>query len=597
MTLTAQILDQRIRHAEEVMRGRLTAVLGPKAGGDEHRRLSAAFTVMVMKTALGLDDSDAIDALVDGGDDFGVDAVHWTAPRGGVFKVMLVQTKLKKRLDAESHFEEGGVRGMIDAVRTLLDVNADFTGNPRLLTKIAPIRALVGQGNIPQVTAVLANNGRRWTAAAQKRIDNARLGDQVDWVHVGPDRMIELLRPQASIDATLQLTGKYMVEEFDFRRALIGRVAVGELARLFAEHGDQLLERNVRRFLGMGDSRINQGIAATLKDPAEHANFYFYNNGLTVICRKFRHHGLQDRDTPVQVEGMQIVNGGQTSQVVARVLAEMPEKPDASVLLRIYELEDDAAQVVNNITYATNSQNPVVLSDLKANDPIQIRLEQSIEALGYKYRRKRSEKPLEDNEITSAEVARSVLSVWRRRDGTKVEEQDLFGSLYTTIFTPDLNGAQAVMAVLICRGLNAEQDRRINQAKSQSRELTETEKDDNVGVIYRRIMNTFMWNLYNPSYEYFGAQISGEILLNRMGAEDLAELNHHAFAQARQILSDHLVEIADEVLKRLKESHLRREKTSLADWLDASPEKLQPGLRLNSSASAPKSSTDDGASE
>jgi AIPR protein len=575
MTLSVQILDQRIRHAEDVMRSRLVGLLGRKAGGDEHRRLSAAFTVMVLKTALGLDDADAIDALVDGGDDFGVDAIHWAAPRGGLFRVTLVQTKLRKRLDGESNFDEGGVRGMIDAIRTLLDMKAEFTGNPRLRTKVDRIRVLVGQGHIPQVTAVLANNGKPWTQAAQQRIDNAGFGDQVEWTHVGPDRILALLRPQMSIDANLRLTGKYLVEEFDFRRALVGRISVGELARLFTQHGDRLLERNVRRFLGLGDSRINQGMAATLQDPAEHGNFYFYNNGLTVVCRKFRHHGLQSQDTSVQVEGMQIVNGGQTSQVIARVLADMAETPNASVLLRIHELEDDAEQVVNNITYATNSQNPVVLSDLKANDPVQIRLEQSIEALGYRYRRKRSDAPLAENEITSTELARAVLTVWRGHNASKVDDAELFSTYYDLAFR-ELNGAQAVIAVEIMRNLRTNDD-------AITLPLDAIDPSIGTGAMIHQVWRT----LVGPAYNALGPEIAATIVMRAVGAKSASDINHNHISSLLTIARS--PETYTNVIRTILGAHQGRKKTGLFDFFVPSPERIRPELEKMLAVSMPAS--------
>jgi hypothetical protein len=41
------------------------------------------------------------------------------------------------------------------------------------------------------------------------------------------------------------------------------------------------------------------------------------------------------------------------------------------VLLRLYELDETDENLVHDITYATNSQNPVDLRDLRANDTIQ----------------------------------------------------------------------------------------------------------------------------------------------------------------------------------------------------------------------------------
>ena len=55
------------------------------------------------------------------------------------------------------------------------------------------------------------------------------------------------------------------------------------------------------------------------------------------------------------------------------------------MLVRIYELHQDDTELVEAITFATNSQNPVDLRDLKANDQRQEDLRTSIAGLGYAY--------------------------------------------------------------------------------------------------------------------------------------------------------------------------------------------------------------------
>ena len=53
------------------------------------------------------------------------------------------------------------------------------------------------------------------------------------------------------------------------------------------------------------------------------------------------------------------------------------------MLVRIYELLQNDNELVEAITFATNSQNPVDLRDLKANEPRQEALSTSISGLGY----------------------------------------------------------------------------------------------------------------------------------------------------------------------------------------------------------------------
>ena len=230
--------------------------------------------------------------MVEGGNDFAVDANHVGTPRGGEFPVTLVQGKYKRRMDSQAGFPETGVISMLAALGSLFDPDKMVDGNVRLMERLSLVRQAVAEGYIPRVVVVLCNNGRRWSLSAQRRIDQDQYGRAVSWHHIGPEELVRLLRPPVQIDASLQLSGSAIVESFDFRRALIGRISVGQLASLFDVHVDQHLDRNIRRYVGLAGNRVNEGIAATLRDSDRRQNFYFYNNGITIICTQSRYNAF-----------------------------------------------------------------------------------------------------------------------------------------------------------------------------------------------------------------------------------------------------------------------------------------------------------------
>ena len=453
MTLATQIIDQRVSGIVEEHSDILAHELG--MGGDEPKKRSAAFLFLVAKIAFDLTDDEAFDGIVDGAHDFGVDAIYFDPPEDGELHIVLVQGKYRNRLDGQSAFPENGITAMIGAIGTLFDPAKTVTLNDRLARRVEEIRSFVREGAIPHVTAVAANNGRRWTSHADDRIELARsdFGSQVEWRHIGPEEILRQLQAPKQITAELQLLGQASVETFDYRRVLIGRMSVSELARLTERHGNRLFERNVRRYLGLGGNRVNEAVAATLRDETQRSNFYFFNNGITITCSQFRHNSLQGSGWRVKLDDFQIVNGGQTARTVQRTAKETGlDLGTAEVLVRVYELEADDTELVESITFATNSQNPVDLRDLKSNDERQKTLGESISALGYRYRTKREDRTVSANELTSAVVAEGVLAVWRRRPHqARFQRREHFGALYDTIFRKDLNGAQAVAAALLLR--------------------------------------------------------------------------------------------------------------------------------------------------
>ena len=453
MSLAAQIIDQQVSGVVEKHSDAFSHELG--LGADEPRKRSTAFLFLVAKTAFDLTDDEALDGIVDGGGDFGIDALYFESPDDGELPITLIQGKYKKNLDGHSAFPEHAVADMIHAIGTLFDPVKPVSLNRRLEQRIEDIRSFVKEGAIPRVTAVGANNGAGWSAQAQQRIDNASkgFGAQVEWRHIGSEELLALLQTRKPISAELQFNGQALVETFDFRRVMVGRISVAELARLTDEHDNALFERNIRRYLGLKGNRVNEAVATTLRQQDERANFYFYNNGVTITCSQFRHNALQRGNWRVQVNDLQIVNGGQTARTVQHIARELgPEIGEAEVLVRIYELPRDDNELVGAITFATNSQNPGDLRDLKANDARQQRLGASIAALGCKYRAKREDRSVSSDEFTSAVVAEAVLAIWRRRPHqARFSGRKHFGALYDIIFTEDLNGAQAIIAALLFR--------------------------------------------------------------------------------------------------------------------------------------------------
>lgn len=507
MGVNAQIVDQRLRRLVEEQREPLTAQIGR---ADPHRLLSATFVFLVLKSVLDLADDEAVDGITDGSGDFGIDAVCIGPVQDGEMVVTLVQGKYTQDLDKDPEFPQGGIEQMEQAIRLLFDPKVALTVNPRLAARIEDVRSLIAEGVIPRVHAILCNNGRKWNAAADEVIQAAqrRFGEQVSWQHVGPDDLVRLLSAHKRVDDQIALTGQAVIEDFpNFRRALIGRMDVGQLANLFDRHGDRLLERNIRRYLGLAGNRVNEAIQQTLLSGDSRSDFYFYNNGITIICNKFRVNQLARSDWQVRLEGLQIVNGGQTSKTVERVVKDHPEAAQAQVLIRIYELPEDDRNLVLNITLATNSQNPVDLRDLRSNDDRQRKLDMAISALGYTYRRQRGDAPASPKDLTSATVAESVLAVWRHRPHqARFNAGEHFGKLYDTIFSDHMNGAQAVAACLLQRVAE-------NKRKRPPADAPE----------------------FLPYASRVIAMMMGRYLLAEMGI-GLAGLDHRNFAQAEGLI-------------------------------------------------------------
>lgn len=457
MNLNASIIDQRLVGTQsEIQQWAVEELKIPEKDSDRLR--SVAFVYLCVKTMLDLEPRDAFDCITEGSDDFGVDAIQVNEDTDGEFTVTIFQAKYKKKLDADSNFPENGILALSNAIRHIFDPDAELGAiNDRLRFKVEDIRSMVRDGIIPRIRAIACNNGEKWNEKGQSIIDRNNFGDQVTWEHVNHNVLIGIMQRPKQVDDTLRLIGKANIENMNFSRVCIGRIPVSEIAELMRRHGDRLLERNIRRYLGLHGNRVNEGIRDTLKSD-QPENFYFFNNGLTLICDKFNHNGLQSSDYQIQTENLQIVNGAQTCMTIYKTLEEMAQKSlfipnEASVLVRLYELPKSREDVVLQITQATNSQNPVDLKDLKSNDAIQTQLEVSIQELGFNYRRKRVDNSsAKTTDITAGTAAEALLAVWRQAPHqAKFLTREHFGKLYPIIFPKNINGAQVIIAVLLYR--------------------------------------------------------------------------------------------------------------------------------------------------
>jgi hypothetical protein len=166
-------------------------------------------------------------------------------------------------------------------------------------------------------------------------------------------------------------------------------MAAADVGALFKKSGIRLFARNIRGYLGESPE-INEAMAHTVKSEPE--NFWYYNNGVTIVCDEAKREVESGLDV-LRVERAQVINGQQTT----RTLERAPSR-QASVLIKVIRVprvaEDHARyeDLVSSIVRATNWQNPISPSDLISNDYIQVYLERELRKRGYQYLRKRESK-------------------------------------------------------------------------------------------------------------------------------------------------------------------------------------------------------------
>ena len=445
MDIAKQIIDQRINKILEDNQEIFT-------DNDNERNRSKAFLLLGVAAYLDIDLMEAVQFLTDGGNDGGFDAAYIVEAQDSQLNVVLFQSKYSRKLDKDSNFPANAVEKAVNTIKCVFDPSTHIELNVQSRKKVEEIRSFILDGAIPYVTFVMLNNGLAWNQEGQNHINNAFAGQsQVRFEHFSHIDIMRYINREQIINTQISLSGKAIQENFNYKRVLLGRVSVMEVYKLMEEFGDSLLEKNIRRYLGK--NVINDGITETLLDTDKRQNFFFFNNGAIMICKKFSFNALQEQNWMVKTDDLQIINGGQTCKTIHQTVKENPnlDFSQTYLLVRLYEVEDtENPGIIQDIIYATNSQNPVDFRDLKSNDECQQILEIGAHDLGYAYKRKR-DNTLNINVIPSTVAAEAVFAVWRECPHlAKYRRNEFFDKYYSLIFD-NLNAAQMVIAVLIFR--------------------------------------------------------------------------------------------------------------------------------------------------
>lgn len=199
-------------------------------------------------------------------------------------------------------------------------------------------------------------------------------------------------------------TDDYKLENvLDARYVLTPVASIYRLYRESIEKNYPIFDKNIREYLG--NRGVNKNIYTTLLDKEDRKNFFYYNNGITIICENMTKINTQPSDYHMNafftIKNPQIVNGCQTVNSIYEALKNIDptvlekEYKDTFVMLKILEIDKDDSQedkLYKNIVKYNNSQNSIDEKTFVANTGIFVRLQQVFEEKGFLLLIKQSDK-------------------------------------------------------------------------------------------------------------------------------------------------------------------------------------------------------------
>lgn len=164
-----------------------------------------------------------------------------------------------------------------------------------------------------------------------------------------------------------------------------------------------IFDKNIREYLG--NKGINKAICETLKDKEERKNFFYYNNGITIVCDDIDSKvGSKNSDSnlsySITISNPQIVNGCQTVTSIYKQLNSVDphqlveDYSNCFVMAKVLKIKNDGNQkeIYENIVKYNNSQNAIDQKSFIANTDLFVRFQKEFEQQGFLLLIKQSDK-------------------------------------------------------------------------------------------------------------------------------------------------------------------------------------------------------------
>jgi hypothetical protein len=224
-------------------------------------------------------------------------------------------------------------------------------------------------------------------------------------------------------------------------RLVFASISARQLVKLPGIDDTRVFAQNVR--LGLGRTRVNKEILASVKSKEEHAKFLTFHNGLTMVTQK-----LALRGNTLSLNKYSVCNGCQSLLTFYDNRKAITE--ELEVLVRIVRV-GEKRETAESIAYRTNNQNAISLRDLSANDNTQIQIKAEFDQLFGKrvtYVIKRGEAS-DRKELQNEDAGQLLLALYTRQPWTAHQKYKIFGDLKSQIFSYAITASHIRLAQII----------------------------------------------------------------------------------------------------------------------------------------------------
>lgn len=349
------------------------------------------------------------------------------------------------------------------------------------------------------------------------------------------------------------------------QEAYYGQVNGFEVTQWWNNFNKRLFTKNLRELIG--ETEINRDIRLTIEQEPD--KFWYYNNGITMVCKSIRKAMVGGGDNAFgyfDCEDISIVNGAQTVGTIGKYgnnSENMEHLKNVHVPLRIISLENCDDDFGKSITKNNNKQNKIENRDFVSLDPQQNRIQTELAIDGITYYITRSESTVREVNTFDLVESTTALACASQNMSLVVQLKREIGKLweniekapYTQLFNPGVTGLYV---------WNCIQVQRIIDKELQLIGKDKGGKDYSISVHGNRVVAYLVFKEFNPA-DLKSPTFDIEKFIEEIRLKDKVYENYNLLVQLINDLYDNAViptffknfrkcqHVADELIK-LKES-------------------------------------------
>ena len=428
--------------------------------------LTRCLAAYAISFSAGCSESEAALAVVDGGDDNGIDAIHYSP---SLKQMTVVQSKWKQSGTGEPSSSEIGK--YCQGIKDLFNLNFDRF-NSKIKEKQLHIEQALGEFDT-RYELVLIDTGNQGLGTHSQRLIDDLVAEMNDAGEDTQDQLVNFVRlNQSKIHSSLAASAGAAPINLEIglsqwgritepHTAYFGMVSAEEICVWWETYGRKLFEKNIRQVLGA--TEVNEEMKETLTKHPE--NFWYFNNGITIVCDKVVKSmvGGSSRDSgSFKLHGAQVVNGAQTVSTIGKFSTINASKlQSVLVSARVISSENAENDFGSDVTRANNRQNRIENRDFVSQDPEQMRIRTELSIDGIDYNIVRSDSftstqsafdLLEATAALACASGKTNLTVQAKREIGKYFE-NLGGGIYKEIFNSSVSGSYVWNCVQATRGV------------------------------------------------------------------------------------------------------------------------------------------------